>query len=266
MPAAFCATPLGFGGKTRLDAGVSLTPRIGPVVLRASAEQRPVKESVLAYAGDTDPVTGARFGAVDRQQAGLGLSTDFGRAGLYADAYAKRYLGERVARNKAYELNGGAYLKLFNDGTNALQLGVNVNFQRFDKNLRYFSLGHGGYFSPRSYVAASLPITFTHKDADWMISAKIAPGLQSYTEDATAVFPNDPPLQLALETMTVTNPHVIASYAGTSRSGFGLAGEVKGEYRLQPRTFAGGQVTFDNFGPYSEYVFNLYLRQLLGSE
>jgi hypothetical protein len=255
-------TPLGFK-RTNVSAGVTLTPKVGPATLHLGVEQRPVTDSVLSYAGDVDPVTRAKYGAVVRQQATLGASSDFGRAGLYADAYAKRYAGENVANNQAYELNGGAYLKAFDDGENRLQLGVNLNFQHFDKNLRFFSLGQGGYFSPQTYVAAALPITFTHKGRDWTLVANVAPGLQSYSEDASPVFPHDPNLQSELQTLAITNANVTPFYPGMSRTGFGLAGYVRGEHRLDGGTFAGGEVNFNTFGPYSEYVFNIYLRQLL---
>ncbi|CAN7148341.1 cellulose synthase subunit BcsC-related outer membrane protein [Phenylobacterium sp. LjRoot219] len=257
-------TPLGFD-TTNLNAGVVVSPKVGPMTVRASIQQRPVTDSVLSYAGDTDPVTGIESGAVVRQQGGLGVSADFGRAGLYADAYAKKYRGRKVAENTAYEVNGGAYLRAYDDGENTLQLGVNVNFQSYDKNLRFFSLGHGGYFSPQTYVAAALPVTFTHKSALWSFSGNLSPGLQSYTEDSAPVFPNNPALQSRLTTMTITNANVVPYYPSASRTGFGLAGKANGEYRVDTRTFAGGEFAFDTFGRYSEYVFNIYLRQLLGT-
>lgn len=257
-------TPLGFQ-TTNLNAGVVVSPKIGPVTVRASVQQRPVTDSVLSYAGDTDPLTGVESGGVVRQQAGLGVSSDFGRAGLYADAYAKKYRGRKVAENTAYEVNGGAYLRAYDDGENTLQLGVNVNFQSYDKNLRFFTLGHGGYFSPQTYVAAALPVTFTHKSDRWSFTGNLAPGLQSYTEDSSPVFPINSNLQTRLVTMTITNENAVPYYPSASRTGFGLAGKASGEYRVESRTFAGGEFAFDTFGRYSEYVFNIYLRQLLGT-
>lgn len=257
-------TPLGFQ-TTNLNAGVVVSPKVGPVTVRASVQQRPVTDSVLSYAGDTDPVTGVESGGVVRQQAGLGVSSDFGRAGLYADAYAKKYRGRKVAENTAYEVNGGAYLRAYDDGENTLQLGVNVNFQSYDKNLRFFTLGNGGYFSPQTYVAAALPVTFTHKGERWSFSGNLSPGLQSYTEDASPVFPNNRNLQTRLEGLTIVNENAVPFYPAASRTGFGLAGKASGEYRVESRTFAGGEFAFDTFGRYSEYVFNIYLRQLLGT-
>jgi len=258
-------TPLGFS-KTRVNAGLSLTPKVGPVVIRASVAQRPVTDSVLSYAGETDPVTGTKMGAVMRRQAGLGLATDFGRAGVYADAYAKRYTGAHVVANAAYELNAGGYLRAYDDGETQLQVGVNVNLQHFQRNLRFFSLGHGGYFSPQSYMAASLPLTFTYKGDRWRFSGSVAPGLQSYSEDAARVFPKDKALQDRLASLTIVNPNVVVNFPGGSRTGFGIAGHGQGEYHLDTRTFAGVEASFDNFGPYSEYVFNIYLRQLLSAQ
>ena len=115
-------------------------------------------------------------------------------------------------------------------------------------------------------MAASLPITLSHKQGDWSFSGNLSPGLQSYTEDDSPMFPDDPALQAQQASLTVKNANATAGYAGSSRSGFGLAGYARGEYHVQASTFAGGEVTFNTFGPYSEYVFNIYLRQLIGSQ
>jgi hypothetical protein len=252
--------------KTNLDGGITVAPKVGPVTVRATVAQRPVTDSVLSYAGDEDPVTGIKSGSVVKKQVGLGVSADFGRAGVYADAYAKRYTGHNVVSNSAYEVNGGAYLRAYDDGENQLQVGVNINFQHFDDNLRFFSLGNGGYFSPQSYMAASLPISFSHKGPLWTFSGSVAPGLQSYSEDAALIFPRNPELQDKLASLTIINADARVAYPGMSRTGFGVAGNARGEYHVDTNTYVGGLATFDSFGPYSEYVFNIYLRQLLSAQ
>lgn len=258
-------TPLGFR-RANISAGLRLAPDLGALRPEITLEQRPVTDSVLAYAGDRDPVTGLEWGSVVRQQVTAGLSGEFGQAGFYATATGRRVTGHNTPSNTGYEVNGGAYYKILDADDEKLQIGFNFNVLGYERNLRYFTLGHGGYFSPETFVALAAPITYTLKSEDWWFSLNIAPGVQSYREELAPILAGYPELQARLVGLAVQDPDIPAFYPARSRTGFGLAGSFAGEYRVTSTTFLGGQVSFDNFGRYSESRVSMYLRQLLGSE
>lgn len=78
-------TPLGFG-KTSIVGGVTVSPRLSPsVTAKVWAERRPVEDSVVAYAGTEDPVSGTFWGAVRRAGGGASVSYDVDGTGAHAD-------------------------------------------------------------------------------------------------------------------------------------------------------------------------------------
>ena len=256
------ATPYGFRYND-IVGGVRLTPRIGRLEVRLGAERRAVEDSVLSWSGDLDPVTGLRFGGVRRNTGTFGLSLNLDNVGGYIDGQLKRFQGRNVPSNNAVEVNGGFYWRPVNDIDQRLQVGLNVNYQSYDRNLRYFTLGHGGYFSPQQFVAVGLPVTYQGAGKDWRITLNLTPGIQAYSEDTAAIFPGFAQQQGQLVAFSLVDNTIPAFYTGQSRSGFGLAGRINGEYRIQRRTVIGGLMSVDTFGAFSEFRVNIFLRQQL---
>jgi tetratricopeptide (TPR) repeat protein len=256
------ATPYGFRYND-IVGGVRLTPRIGRLEIRVGAERRAVEDSVLSWSGDLDPVTGLRWGGVRRNTGTFGLSLNLDNVGGYIDGQLKRFQGRNVPSNNAVEVNGGFYWRPVNDIDQRLQVGMNVNYQSYDRNLRYFTLGHGGYFSPQQFVAVGLPVTYQGAGKDWRITLNLTPGIQAYSEDTAAIFPGFPQQQAQLVAFSLVDNTVPAFYTGQSRSGFGLAGRINGEFRIQRRTVIGGLLSVDTFGAFSEFRGNIFLRQQL---
>ena len=79
----------------------------------------------------------------------------------------------------------------------------------YAKNLDHFTLGQGGYFSPQSYFAALLPLTFTRRldNLTWSVGGSV--GAQSYTENSSPVFPNNGALQSQLDALAAGNPTIV---------------------------------------------------------
>lgn len=258
-------TPLGFmrqsftGGLTgRLD--------IGEAQIRATVEQRPVTDSVLAYSGDRDPLTGVEWGGVVKRNASLGASANFGSAGAYLDAAYRQLKGHNVTSNTGYEINAGAYFRPIDSDGDQLQIGLNANLQAYDKNLRFFSFGHGGYFSPQQFVSVALPISYAKEREHWRAKAGFSIGVQSYSEDSSPIFPNSPAAQQAIESYAAADNTVLARYDSASKTGIGLTGQLLGEYKFRGGSAAGGEVSLDTFGIYNEYKFRFYLRRILASQ
>jgi len=259
------ATPLGFE-KSNVVGGIAWQPRLSEnTQLSLKAERRAVADSVLSYAGVKDPLTGETWGAVTRTGGSVGIAYDNGASGAYASAGAYQYRGEHVADNHAIEANTGAFVRPINEPDRQLQIGVNLGYMAFDKNLRYFTYGHGGYFSPQDYVSLSFPVSFQQQQDRWRYRLSAAPGFQSYSEDDADYFPEDGDAQALLETLVDAGLATDARYSGESKSGFGitLGGDVS--YQLAPDLSVGGAMSYDSFGNYSETSAQVYLNYRLGA-
>lgn len=257
-------TPLGFE-KTNVVGGVKLQPEVTKntrVVLQG--ERRPVKDSLLAYAGTVDHVTGETWGAVTKNGGGVGLNFDNGKTGAYGSVAEHRYEGDNVESNRALSMEVGGYFRPALSMSEQLQLGVHVGYSSFDKNLSKFTFGHGGYFSPQDYVSVAFPVNYSFEMKDARFSVLLAPGFQSYSEDGNSLFPTDTAAQAALDLFYALGAIQQAGYAPSSKSGFGLSFGATGEYMPDPYLRVGGQLGFDSFGDYNETTFRLYMKYLIG--
>ncbi|RZF66263.1 tetratricopeptide repeat protein [Sphingomonas populi] len=257
------ATPMGFQ-KTNVEGGASFTPKLGDhVTVGIHGERRAVTDSLLSYAGTIDPVSGLPWGSVMRSGGGGSFSFDNNGSGIYADGAYHRYDGVNVRANRAFEGNIGGYINIYRKGTTSVTGGANLNYQTFDNNQNYFSYGHGGYFSPQSFVAVAFPLHYRTETGNWKAGADFSPGFQSYQQDAVPVYPTLPAAQAQLDAQKIKNTDVRSSYDSLSKSGFAFAGSASGSYRVGAATEIGGEVKYNSFGVYNEFQTLLSIRQSL---
>ena len=260
------ATPLGFR-KTNLQGGASVSPKVGQhVTLGLHGERRPVTDSVLSYAGAVDPVTGLSWGSVMQTGGGGSISYDRNGNGIYVDGGYHRYNGRNVLSNRKIEGNIGGYLKIYGSGNNSLTAGANLNYQSYGNDQNYFSFGHGGYFSPQSFVSIAFPLHYKTDRGKWQAGVDLAPGFQSYQEDGASVYPTLVSSQAELDRLKALNSDVRASYDSLSKSGFAFSGAANGSYQVGSATRIGGEVKYDTFGAYKEFQTMLSIRQSLGGD
>ena len=67
-------------------------------------------------------------------------------------------LGKEVPQNNVKEFDVGFYARGVESRNLRFTYGINVTTLGYKRNLRRFTLGHGGYFSPKNYFSASLPM------------------------------------------------------------------------------------------------------------
>ncbi|PLR07781.1 hypothetical protein CFHF_21330, partial [Caulobacter flavus] len=260
------ATPIGFGD-VDVAGGLTFSPRLGASGQgKAWIERRPVTDSVVAYAGARDTVTGQRWGRVMRTGGGVSLSYDDGASGLYGDASYSHYDGEHVADNDSYQVNLGGYIRPYRRGETQVQVGFNLNQQGFDNNQNFFSLGHGGYFSPKTFTSLTAPISVTARQGAWKFKGAVAPGYQTYNQAGAAYFPMDPALQGELTTLAQADADVFPRYLAQSASGFGISGGLSADYQFRPGASIGGAVNFNTFGVYNETAVSVGVKQILGGD
>jgi hypothetical protein len=168
--------------------------------------------------------------------------------------------GRGVADNARLEAGAGASYAVFRRPDSELTTGLDLYYAAYDKNLRHFTLGHGGYFSPQSYAALNLPVDYRARTGDlsWRLGATL--GYASWREDSTPVFPGDAGAQAQLQAAAASDPTLATSYAGKTQSGFVGGLRADAEYPLTSQFRLGGQLRYDRAADWNEARGMLYLR------
>lgn len=259
--ADFGSSPLGFPVET-LVGGINWRPSMDKVSFKLDLSRRPVTDSLLSYAGTVDPATGNTFGGVTKTGGRIDVAYDLGQFGVYVDGAYHVLDGENVARNSVYEIGGGFYARALDRRDMRVTYGVNVTTFFYNKNLRRFTYGQGGYFSPQSYFAVAIPLEWSGGRDRFSYKLNAAIGIQSFKEDASAAFPNNPELQSAIETFVIDNPDsdAVAGYSSQSSTGIGFNFGGAFEYMISPNLIAGARFGVDNARDYEEAQALGYIR------
>jgi hypothetical protein len=251
------STPLGFE-TPNVIGGAAFSLGLGERFrMEASAARRPVTDSVLSYAGVVDPVTGDAFGGVLDNRLRLGGSLTIGAASFYVNAAGIVREGENIDSNTGAQLDTGLALRL----GETLASGFNLTYLGFEENLRHFTLGHGGYFSPQAFVSATVPLNYTHRSPRLEVEFKNALGVQYYDEDAAALFPDRADLTAlaigvaAAEALTAPpQTRLLLGYEAESRTNIAARSSVVTTYRLTPSLRLRAGLSVDRAADWTEAV------------
>ncbi|WP_419899647.1 cellulose biosynthesis protein BcsC [Roseomonas sp. USHLN139] len=258
------STPLGFRNQNVIG-GIEVAPQLSDSLrLRMTAERRAVTDTLLSWGGMRDPSTGRSFGGVVRNtgrgqlEYGYSADTNFYVAGAYSTME-----GDGVRDNSRWEAAAGVSTALYRRESWEVTTGLDMLYQSYDRNLRYFSAGHGGYFSPQSFFAASVPIDYRARSGDFSYRLGASAGIASFREDRAPYFPNDGAAQASLEAQAAANSNVTAFYPGQSQTGFtgGVRADV--EYAVTPNLRLGAALRYDRSADWSEARGLLYARYKL---
>ncbi len=253
-------SPIGFRQTTVLGA-LEVAPRLTDSLrLRVLGERRSVSDSVLSYAGLKDGTTGAFWGGVTRSGGRAQLEFPVGAGGFYVGGGYAQYLGTNVQDNTRIEAGAGfSYPVIRAQGTELLA-GVDLVYFGFDRNLRGFTLGHGGYFSPQQYFAVNIPLDYRGRSGNvaWRLGGSV--GYGTYREDSAPLYPTDAGLQRAVEARARTDATVQARLPERTRSGVvtGVRGEL--DVNLTPDLSLLGAVRFDKAPQFDETQVTLRMR------
>jgi hypothetical protein len=260
-------SPLGFQ-YTDLNGGVKVK---GPIndIFNYSAEfsRRAVTDSLLSFAGARDDRTGQEWGGVSSTGGRLELGWDNGQYGMYGYGAYHALTGTNVASNTGIEGGAGLYWRLVKAADTDLTAGVNFTGLSYDKNLRYFTYGQGGYFSPQQFLAVSVPVSWNQRSGRLSYQLRGSVGVQSFREDSSPYFPTSSSLQSAAQQAAtdasafgLTSATGSAVYPGQSKTGLGYNLNAAVEYQVAPQLFLGGHLAMDNASDYRQLVGGVYLR------
>lgn len=253
-------TPLGFAVED-VVGGVELYADAGRVDIGLDVSRRPLTSSLLSYAGIEDPVSGRTWGGVRASGAGL-------RAGLYEEAYSlaasaeHRWLRGRNVRDNRYTgLRVAGDRRLFGGEPWTLFAGLTANYRHYAENLRHYSFGQGGYYSPQRYVSIALPLDLRGRAADLSYLLRAAVSYSASREDASAVYPEHADLQAAAAAQPPPGNFDAPVYDGGRSDGIGISVRGALEYALSRHWFIGARAELDRSDYYEPESYGLYFRR-----
>ena len=257
------STPLGFP-VANVVGGVTWNQPLGTTMnLKFEASRRPVTDSLLSYAGVTDPASGAVWGGVIRSGGESIVSYDDGDLGIFAKFAYGYYTGTNVATNQSYELTTGAYFRPYKDEKSELKVGIAGTYLSYNQNLNGYTFGQGGYFSPQSFYSLIFPVDWTETNGRFKYAAGGAIGVQASQQNASPFFPTSYTLQNAANIAATANATQQPVYLSTSNTGLAFGLHLGFEYAVTDRTSIGGKANFDNSYQYDQATILLFLRSAI---
>jgi len=256
------SSPLGFL-ISNVVGGIEVAPELADNVrLRVLAERRAVTDSLLSFGGTRDPYSGITWGGVTNTRGHGQLEFGVGKGYVYAGGGYDSLTGRNVKSNNETELGAGGAYPVYKTPTDEVKVGLDLVYFGYNSNLSYFTLGQGGYFSPQSYFAALIPVSYMQTLDDLTWSAGGAIGYQSYTQKSSPVFPNNSALQGQLDALAAGTPGLVSFYPGKTASGItgGVSGRI--EYRATPSLRLGAKAQFQSTGDWTQLDGTVYARYI----
>jgi hypothetical protein len=210
---------------------------------------------LLSYAGARDPLTGIRWGGVVSNSATVKFDSApsngsvYKRFGEYASASYSLIQGRHVPDNWRGAANAGFYWQM----VQGLTIGVNGAAMHYQKNLKYFSFGQGGYFSPQEYYLASIPISWYSRHPRFEYAIRFSGGVQYLNESATPYYP----------VLPGSTPVKQGTYAANHSAAPNYDADIRLGYRMTPHVYLGTFATANNAENYYSQSAGFTLRFLI---
>lgn len=247
-------TPIGFP-VSYVTGGVRFYGKFDRYDYWVDASRRAMSGSMVSYAGQYLPLPevfgDAKWGGVRRDAVTFHASRDFPKWGVFGEASVARLTGENVLNNSEVSARAGVDLPLIYKRDMRLNTGLTLFFDSFAQNERFYTYGHGGYYSPQTYVSLTLPLEWYGRMQRWSYYLRGSVSFSQSQEKAMPYFPTDASLQAASGNLTYG-----------SGGGFGVGFSITGraEYWVNRHLVLGGQVQFERSDYYAPNRFLVYMR------
>lgn len=243
-------TPVNFAHPT-IVGGLRWKRAFRDVALTIEASRRAVEESVLSFAGVSDPGTGRVWGGVVKQGGAVTLRHDGRNSVSYAALDYKYLTGTNVEPNHSLAAHLGLQWELHRARSTRLETGVAVSAMAFERNLSEFTYGHGGYFSPQRFVHFGLPINWwgSYQAMAWRLN--LEPGVTWFQIDEAPYYPLAASTQMSGPT---------ARHPSRASLGLGVDGGLELGYVLTPQMTLGARAELHTGDDFREICAVAFLR------
>lgn len=252
-------TPLGYPLQTWVG-GLGWGGTFGELSLAVDISRQLLGDSLLAHAGAVDPVTGHEWGLVTANGGRLSASYALDPLLFYLFGGYAWLVGTGVDDNQRVEGGGGVRWRLSRTKNPAVSTGLSMVFFHYEKNLRFYTVGHGGYFSPQMFVNLAVPIEVSGERDRLVYRAGGDVGLNWFHEDGTPYYPLDAAAQSSRAALRDANGDPLASsYADQTSLGLGLNFQALLGWRFTSQLTGGLQAQAHFAGDYQEVVGGLFV-------
>jgi tetratricopeptide (TPR) repeat protein len=267
---------------------ISVHPASGPFTLNFVRDG--MRDSQLSYAGLRDLASvsstfaGNIWGGVVSNAGNVQYSHGDDTSGYYAGIGGQYITGLNVETNNRIDGVAGAYWKLLKiPDTADLTVGANFFAMHYAHNLRFFTYGQGGYFSPSVYFLANLPFTVNGQygaHLHYLVAGAL--GLQAFQENSSLYYPlhvytpvapapTPAPVSPSLHPMLPIQPlpiqpappaFVNPSYPSQSVVGgnYDLRAEIADH--VMDRWYIGGFLSLNNTRDYASQTIGFFIRYM----
>lgn len=206
---------------------------------RLEVHRKSVEDSLLSWIGQRDPYAQETWGRVLRTGGSVTYNHAWTRdVWSSVRVGADHYGGEDVWQN--FAVTGDAAVgRSFSRKAGTLSLGGFLSAAHYDRNSDFYTLGHGGYFSPSVFVMAGPTVRFqTDVGKPWWLDAQASAGYLYYETEKSPVYPRkDRPER----------------YGEDRFSGLGYSGSFKAARLVAPQWAVGVHVDVDKSSDYTRW-------------
>lgn len=252
-------TPLGFPVED-VVGGIRYDGELGDLDWRLDLSRRPVTSSLLSYAGARDPVTGEIWGGVRSTGLDARLAHYGARRSVSGSLGYHRLTGRNVPGNDFLSARGGIDWRVLDVPNHRAYAGLSLTFWSYAQNLGEYTFGHGGYYSPQSYVSLGVPLEITGRWNRWAYQLRGSGSVSYSVVDAAPFYPGDAALQAAAGGMPLPAGFSAPVYDASSGAGTGFSLKGALEYEITKKWFVGGHLDIDRSAFYAPNFMQLYLR------
>jgi hypothetical protein len=244
--------------------GLRYQSRLRDIDWSIDVARRPLSGTLIAFAGARDPVSGTAWGGVRGTGITLNGSRQLSRHDFYVRLGYYALSGRNVPGNTEAELRAGYDWFAAERGSQRLSVGTTLTAWRYARNQRFETFGHGGYYSPQSYLALSLPAQWSGIHGIWSWRLRAAAAWSTTREDDAAYHPADAALQAAAEAQAIANGLAPPVHAGGHGGGFSVAAAGSIECNITEGWTLGARFQIDRSEDYSPDTIGLWVRYRFG--
>lgn len=221
-------TPLGFALATGVGK-LGYNGNFGRAALSIDLHREVVTDSLLSYAGRVDPVTGQAWGQALANGGRATIKLEARNLLWFFSGGGDMVSGTHLPTNGRANVGAGLRVRFADGASSRFTSGFTAVGLWNSKNLRYFSYGHGGYFSPQGFFHLAVPIDWNLTTAGTSVNLGADFGVNFLRESAIDYYPLDNSLQVVSGGVGAAAGTTAGSYPNKSTIGpaFNIRGSIQ---------------------------------------
>ncbi len=216
---------------------------------------------MLAHCGLEEPLTGREWGLVTANGGRFDVALSDGPMMGYGFVGMHWLYGTRVSDNRRVVGGAGLQWTIRRDRQMGVKTGLSATLMSFTHNRRFFTEGHGGYFSPQMFTSIGVPVILSGskgKRLSYELGGDV--GLNWFHEDDAPYYPLDDDAQALRDgRRDALGEPLSATYGAQNSLGVGLNARAQLNYHFSSQLIGGLRAAAHFAGDYQELVGGLFV-------